>query len=68
MPSLYEKRLFRIGDGGLAVYIPQAWARYYGLKPKDVVIVVVNGELTIRPKKSIPKAAGKILDEKTKEG
>lgn len=50
MPILVERRLMAMGDNGLVVYIPTAWARYYGLRKGDIVEVVANGELTIRPK------------------
>jgi len=50
MPTLVERRLFRIGDGGFAVTLPKARVRYYGLKPGDRVEIIANDELTIRAK------------------
>ncbi len=41
-----------MGRGGLVVTVPKAWLDYYGLKAGDVVIVIADGELRIRP---IPK-------------
>ena len=50
MPTLVERTLFKIGDGGFAVTLPKAWIRYYGLKPGDRVEVIANDDLTIRVK------------------
>ena len=55
MPTIYEKKIFQTGNGGLAIYIPIAWARFFNLKPKDTVIMIADGELIIRPKKEVTK-------------
>jgi AbrB family looped-hinge helix DNA binding protein len=49
MPTLTRRKLIAMGDGGLVVTVPKAWRDYYGLKAGDVVIVVADGELRIRP-------------------
>ena len=48
MPILVERKLFRIGEGGIAVVLPKAWTNYYHLAPGDKVQIVVNDHLTIR--------------------
>ena len=50
MPILVERKLFKIGEGAIAVTLPKAWIRYYHLKPGDKVEIVGNGELIIRIK------------------
>lgn len=50
MPTLVERKLFRIGEGGFAVTLPKAWINYNRLKPGDKVEIVANGELIIRVK------------------
>jgi len=49
MPSISYRALIRMGDGGLVITIPKAWARFYQLKPGERVEVIANDELTIRP-------------------
>ena len=51
MPLSVERKLFRIGEGGVAITIPKAWINYHGLKPGDSVIVIVNEDLWIQIKK-----------------
>ncbi|PIQ95043.1 MAG: AbrB family transcriptional regulator [Nitrospirae bacterium CG_4_9_14_3_um_filter_41_27] len=51
MPSLMQRSLIRFGHGGLAITIPCAWARFYGLKPGGKVKVIANEELEIIPLK-----------------
>lgn len=50
MPLRMERKLFPIGEGGVAVTLPKAWINYHHLKPGDTVEVIVNGDLTIRVK------------------
>ena len=50
MPHITTRSLIKFGSGkGLAVTIPRAWAEYYGLKAGNKVVVITNGELTLRP-------------------
>jgi len=49
MPTLTKRKLIAMGDGGLVVTVPKAWRDFYGLRAGDVVIVVADGELLIRP-------------------
>ena len=50
MPLLVERKLFRIGEGGVALTLPKAWINYCQLKPGDTVEVVVDADLIIRVK------------------
>jgi len=50
MPILVERKLFKIGEGAIAVTLPKAWISYYHLKPGDKVEIVGNEELIIRIK------------------
>ena len=50
MPILVERKLFKIGEGGIAITLPKAWINYYRLKSGDKVEIVVNEDLTIRIK------------------
>ena len=53
MPILTERTLMRMGEGSLVVTIPKGWAKYLRLKPGDKVQVEADGELIIRPLKSV---------------
>jgi len=48
MPVIFERKLFKIGEGGIAVTLPKAWTNYYGLKPGDKVEIIANDELRIK--------------------
>ncbi len=50
MPAIFERKLFKIGEGGIAVTLPKSWINYYGLKPGNKVEIVVSDELVIRIK------------------
>ena len=52
MPVIFERKLFKIGEGGIAVTLPKSWINYYGLKPGDRIEVVIDVDLTIRVKVS----------------
>ena len=49
MPSVSLRKLIKFGNNGLVVTVPRAWARYYGLKGGEKLLVVVDGEIIIRP-------------------
>jgi len=51
MPTIFERKLFKIGEGGIAITLPKAWVTYYGLKPGDSVELIIDSNLTIRVKK-----------------
>ena len=52
MPAIFERKLFKIGEGGIAVTLPKSWINYYGLKPGDKVKIIVERELIIRVDKA----------------
>ena len=49
MPSIFKRRLIKIGNGGLAITIPKAWVDYYRLKPRDIVTIKANKKLVLCP-------------------
>ncbi len=49
MATLTYRALIRMGDDGLVITIPKAWARFYQLKPGEKVEMIANGELLVRP-------------------
>lgn len=51
MPVIFERKLFKIGEGGIAVTLPKSWINYNGLKPGDKVEVIADSEIIIRVKK-----------------
>lgn len=50
MPVIYERKLFKIGEGGIAVTLPKAWINYYGLKPGDKVEIIAEVDITVKIK------------------
>ncbi len=50
MPILVERKLFKTGEGAIAVTLPKAWTNYYHLKPGDKVEIIGEDELVIRIK------------------
>lgn len=48
MPVIFERKLFKIGEGGIAVTLPKSWVRYYQLQPGDKIEMIVNQEIIIR--------------------
>jgi antitoxin component of MazEF toxin-antitoxin module len=50
MPILVERKLFKIGEGAIAVTLPKAWTNYYHLKPGDKFEIIGEGDLIIRIK------------------
>lgn len=49
MSTVFERRLIRMGNGGLVVSLPKAWITYYQLKAGDRVFVIANKKLIIKP-------------------
>ena len=49
MPGISKRSLIRLGQNGLAITIPKAWADYYQLKPGDKVAAIMNKRLIIKP-------------------
>jgi AbrB family looped-hinge helix DNA binding protein len=53
MPSLMFHKLRKTGKNNLIITVPKAWADFYGLKAGDTVEIVVNGVMTVYPKKGM---------------
>ncbi len=49
MANVFERSLFRVGDGGIALVIPKSFADAHHLKPGDVLRVKTNGRLVVEP-------------------
>ncbi len=49
MPHEDVRKIIKVGETSLAVILPKSWLRYYHLTNKDSVIVVSNGNVTIKP-------------------
>jgi len=49
MPTVTKRTLIKFGENGLVLTIPKAWIDYYELKAGDILVVIANGELRIRP-------------------
>jgi len=47
MPQLSMRSLVRFGKS-VGVTLPRGWVRYHGLKPGNKLLMVTNGEITIR--------------------
>ena len=50
MPIKVERKVIRAGDNSCAIILPKAWVDYKGIKCGDVVEIIVNDDITIRPK------------------
>ena len=50
MPIQVERKLFKIGEGGIAVVLPKAWINYHKLGPGDKVQIVADEDLLLRIK------------------
>jgi len=50
MPIQVERKLFKIGEGGIAVVLPKAWINYHKLGPGDKVEIVADEDLLLRIK------------------
>ena len=51
--QIEERTVSKVGGSSLMVTLPKGWIRYMGIKPGDVVEVITNGEVIIRPKRKI---------------
>ncbi len=49
MANVFERSLFKIGDGGIALVIPRSFAVAHHLEPGDVLRVKTNGKLVVEP-------------------
>lgn len=51
MPTITERSLIKMGNGGLVITIPKAWAKFYKLQAGEKVEVTTNGDLRVRPQR-----------------
>ncbi len=51
MGTEQRRKLIALGSTSLAVVLPRGWLRYYGLEAGDLVVVVTNGKLEVKPLK-----------------
>lgn len=51
--QIEERTISKVGSASLMVTLPKGWLRFMGIKPGDIVEVVTNGEIIIRPKRII---------------
>ena len=59
MPSRQVKKLVQAGYSGLAVVVPQHWAKYWELSKGDKIEVVCSGDtMTVVPVKIKKKTKG----------
>ena len=49
MANVFERSLFKIGDGGIALVIPKSFAIAHHLEPGDVLRVKTNSKLVVEP-------------------
>lgn len=49
MPQRENRKIVRVGKTSLGVILPRAWLRYFSLEHGDMVEVIVNGCVTIKP-------------------
>ncbi len=59
MPAIFERKLFKIGEGGIAVTLPKSWTNFYGLKPGDKVEIIANQDLIVRVKGTLSRSIQK---------
>ena len=51
MPTLTTRKLIKFGDNGIVITVSTGWARYYGLKAGDILEVIADEELIVRPER-----------------
>jgi len=51
MPTVFQRKIIKMGEAGHAIILPISWVRYHGLQAGDKLEVIADGKLTIRPKK-----------------
>lgn len=48
MPSLYRRRIFRVGNSK-GISLPPPWLKYFNLDVGDEVELICDNEIKIRP-------------------
>jgi len=49
MPTIQNNKICKIGTG-YAIFLPVGWIRYNQLKQGDVVEIIANGIIRVKPK------------------
>jgi len=49
MPALEKRKIIAIGEGGHAITLPKPFVTYHKLRPKDVVEILYDNILIVRP-------------------
>ena len=49
MPHKENRKIIKVGETSYAVILPKSWFRYFNLKHGDLVEVISNSDVTIRP-------------------
>jgi len=57
MPHLQKRKIIRVGSTSFGVILPMPWLKYNKLKNGDLVEVISNGSIEIKPiEKGEPQA------------
>lgn len=51
IPSKFEHKLVRIGESSVGVILPKAWLRYNEMKNGDIVELIANENVIVKPLK-----------------
>ena len=57
MPHEETRKIIAVGKTSFAVILPRSWLRFYKLTDKDHVLVLSNGNVTIKRVKKTEAAA-----------
>jgi len=49
MPTITFRKVIRLGKNGLVITLPTGWIRFYDLQAGDILEVIANEKLTVRP-------------------
>jgi len=49
MPHLQKRKIIRVGSSSFGVILPMPWLKYNKMKNGDLVEVISNGSIEIKP-------------------
>ena len=49
MGTITYRKVIDLGQGSVVITLPKPWVRFHGLQAGDIVEVVTNGKLVVRP-------------------
>ena len=49
MPHLQQRKIIRVGSSSFGVILPMPWLKYNKMKNGDLVEVISNGSIEIKP-------------------